>query len=269
MTEDNLKNVSNQSEKHGGSLKLNPTLVFDNLDDLKKRIDDNIPPMRQALDDTIQIFKEENNKINGLVKLMEESIAKIKPQEDTSKINIKIDDLLTRIDTFQYWKVEPDNIKSTETYREVLDNMYDEIKGKIDFFNKEYLGSLAMALIIFLIGVGFMFYTIFWSQLDIDKYLIPKVTFVIFLELTCFLFFKHANKTLNFLQFMNNELTAIKFKKLALITALAYGDADMIRTIVEEFGKVDRNFKREDEKDANLGEISKNLTDIVKELKNN
>ncbi len=166
-----------------------------------------------------------------------------------------------------------------------MDNLHQEIQNKVTFFRREYIASLGFALLIFGIGAYFMWESLVYfmakqpgddaqkmSNADKYLYLVSKVTLVVFLELTCFFLFKHANKTLNFLQFMNNEMTGIKFKKLAFITAIASEDLTMVRNVVSEFVKTDRNYPQVEEKDANLSEATKHATDlllkIAKDIKN-
>lgn len=230
--------------------------------------------LKQKLED-LQLDIKENNAIDTIndVKKQIETIEKLITDFNTqlaslptTEVQVKLDTLLENLKTIE--KAHQTN-KIKENYFSILDNLYVDIQKKSSFFKGEYIASLVIATIAFVIGGWFMWDGIkqaVYKGEPIDKYLylIPKVTFLVFLELSSLIFFRHANKTLAFLQFLNNELIVIKFKKLSLMTALASEDTQILRDVVSVFVRTEKNHvDSSTEKDNALEEAQKKISDLA------
>jgi hypothetical protein len=72
-------------------------------------------------------------------------------------------------------------------------------------------------------------------------YFLPRLTFVIFIEIFAFYFLRLYKLSLQEAHFYQNELTAIEFKLIALKTALLLSKDNQLDTILNEFVKIDNN----------------------------
>ena len=230
--------------------------------------------LKQKLED-LQVDIKENNATNTIndVKKQIETLEKLITDFNTqltslptTKVQVELSTILTNLKTIEE-KHQTDKIK--ENYFSILDNLYVDIEKKSSFFKREYIASLMIATIIFVIGGWFMWDGIqkaVYKDQAIDKYLylIPKVTFLVFLELSSLIFFRHANKTLAFLQFLNNELIVIKFKKISLMTALALEDTQILRDVVSVFVRTEKNqVDSSEDKNNAIEEAQKKISDLV------
>lgn len=73
-------------------------------------------------------------------------------------------------------------------------------------------------------------------------YYTSRITLVLLIEAFAFFFFNLYRATLGDIKFMTNEITNAETKIIALASALKLGDNELMKEVVAEFGKAERNF---------------------------
>lgn len=243
--------------------------------------------LKQKLEDLQFNIKENNatntiNEVKEQIEALQKVITTLNVQvatQPTGDTQIILDDVLNNLNKIfppinEFTKAnKQSNDNPQENYFYILDNLYSDVKSKSLFFKVEYTISLLVAITI-CVGGGFLMYDNIMigfvkpNRVDTYLFLIPRTAFWLFLELTALIFFQHANRTLNFLQFMNNEMTTIKFKKVALLTALASNDKEAIRHVIAELAHTDRNVYLKQKEDATqpTNEFQQNVAGMVKKV---
>jgi hypothetical protein len=118
------------------------------------------------------------------------------------------------------------------------------------------IGTLTTALAITALG-----YEVFNSEFEITDtvklltHYLPRLSLIVFIEIFAFFFLKLYKATLEDIKYFNNEKTNIDFKLISLKTALNNEDPDLIKLVIQELIRTERNFKLS--KDESTVELEK------------
>jgi hypothetical protein len=207
---------------------------------------------------------------------------------DSENISKTINNVIDKTLTDDFIKAKVEGIYSekavSESKHKTLLNDFDSLGYRI---NEELarlrrsanlnlvIGTLTTTLA--LTGLG---YEVFNSELEITDSLkilahyLPRLSLIIFIEIFAFFFLKLYKTTLEDIKYFNNEKTNIDFKLISLKSALTSENKDLIKLVIEELVKTERNFKLkkgestvELEKIKNHNETSEILSKLITKLK--
>lgn len=105
------------------------------------------------------------------------------------------------------------------------------------------IGSIATIL-----SVSYLLVVLLLNPPNIDNsnsilsYYISRISIVVFTEIFAFFFLKMYKANQNDLKYLNNEMTTISIKIIALKTAISSKNADIMKITIEELVKTERNF---------------------------
>lgn len=198
-------------------------------------------------------------------------------------INNAIDNTLT--EDFIKTKIEgfySEQAISEAKHKNLLQDFEDlsfRINGELSRLRKSanlnlVIGTLTTALAITALG-----YEVFKSEFEITDtvklltHYLPRLSLIIFIEIFAFFFLKLYKATLSDIKYFNNEKTNIDFKLISLKTALNNGDDEMIKSMLQELIKTERNFKlSKDESTVELEKIKNDtnhnqiLVDLIEKV---
>jgi hypothetical protein len=98
---------------------------------------------------------------------------------------------------------------------------------------------MAMALLAF-VALGRT--TSFDTGMSMLSYYVPRISFVVFIEVFAYFFLRLYKANLGDIKFYQNELTTVESKALALKSALAEGKSDALTAILKQLSTTERNF---------------------------
>jgi hypothetical protein len=174
--------------------------------------------------------------------------------ENISKtINDSIDNTLTedfiksKIDSFY-----SDKAISEAKRKDILsdfESLSYRINGELTRLRKSanlnlVIGTLTTICAIFALG-----FEVFNNELEFNdtvkvlSHYIPRLSIIVFIEIFAFFFLKLYKATLADIKYFNNEKTNIDFKIVSLKIGLNIGDTDLIKLMLEELIRTERNFK--------------------------
>lgn len=204
--------------------------------------------------------------------------------ENISKtINNAIDNTLT--EDFIQAKIEgfySEKAIAESKHKNLLQDFEDlsiRINGELSRLRKSanlnlVIGTLTTALAITALG-----YEVFKSEFEITDtvklltHYLPRLSLIVFIEIFAFFFLKLYKATLSDIKYFNNEKTNIDFKLISLKTALNNGDDEMIKSMLQELIRTERNFKlSKDESTVELEKIKNDtnnnqiLVDLIEKL---
>ena len=108
--------------------------------------------------------------------------------------------------------------------------------------------NLVLGITTTLAGLGVLAYVVFTTPVDVADplnvlgYYIPRLTLVIFIEVFAYFFLRLYKSSLGEIKYFQNELTNVELKFVALHQAHQQQDDSVLRSILEEFAKTERNF---------------------------
>ncbi|WP_312331928.1 hypothetical protein [Sphingobacterium sp.] len=112
-------------------------------------------------------------------------------------------------------------------------------KSNINLIIGSFLTIIALGSLIFTV---FSQYNSLTNLNDILAYYIPRLSFVIFLEVFAFFFLKLYKLNINDIKYYQNELTNVELKHASLISSLTYGSPADISTVISKLSSTERNF---------------------------
>ena len=206
-----------------------------------------------------------------LLKLRKKSGESTDYENISKTINNAVDKTITeefiksKIDVFY-----SDKAISEAKRREILDD-FDDLSFRIDEELTRLRKSANLNLVIgTLTTVGAILALgseVFNNKLDLNNsmkilsHYIPRLSIVIFIEIFAFFFLKLYKATLADIKYFNNEKTNIDFKIVSLKTALNSNDPELIKLMLQELIKTERNFKLG--KDESTVELEKAKNDTA------
>lgn len=109
--------------------------------------------------------------------------------------------------------------------------------------------SLTIGIIFALVGLFVLYYTFFIDLreanftifLDFFANYLPRLTIIIIIEVIAFFFLRLYSRALTELRYVQNEITNIEIKLIALHNALAHGSSNVTNNILTEMSKTERN----------------------------
>jgi len=220
-----------------------------------------------------------------ILKLRKKSGAPLESENISETINKAIDETLTD----EFIKSQIDNIYSdkaiSESKRKNLLEDFEKlsfrINGELSRLRRSanlnlVIGTLTTALAIIALG-----YEVFNNEIEFSDtvklltHYLPRLSLIVFIEIFAFFFLKLYKATLADIKYFNNEKTNIDFKLISLKTALNNGDSELIKMILQELVKTERNFKLlkdestvEIEKLKNDSNNNQILAQLIEKLKN-
>lgn len=200
-----------------------------------------------------------------ILKLRKKSGEPTDSENISRTINNAIDNTLTedfiknKIDTLYGEKAIAES--RHKNLQEDFENLSYRINGEIIRLRKSanlnlVIGTVTTALAIFALG-----YEVFKSEFEVTDtvklltHYLPRLSLIIFIEIFAFFFLKLYKATLSDIKYFNNEKTNIDFKLIALKTALNNGDSEIVKNMLQELIKTERNFKLS--KDESTVELEK------------
>ncbi len=142
-----------------------------------------------------------------------------------------------------------------------FDNLGYRINGELTRLRKSANLNLVIGTLTTFIAITALSYEVFKSDFEITDtvklltYYLPRLSLIIFIEIFAFFFLKMYKTTLADIKYFNNEKTNIDFKLISLKAAMNSGDPQLIKIMVEELIRTERNFKLG--KDESTVEIEK------------
>jgi len=188
-----------------------------------------------------------------LLKLRKKSGEPTDSENISRTINNAIDNTLTedfikdKIDSLYGEKAIAES--RHKNLQEDFENLSYRINGEIIRLRKSanlnlVIGTLTTALAITALG-----YEVFRSEFEITDtiklltHYLPRLSLIVFIEIFAFFFLKLYKATLSDIKYFNNEKTNIDFKLIALKTALNNGDSEIVKNMLQELIRTERNFK--------------------------
>jgi multisubunit Na+/H+ antiporter MnhE subunit len=174
--------------------------------------------------------------------------------ENVSKtIHQAIDNTITE----EYIKSKIDSIYGEKAISEAkrkdiitdFENLSYRINGELTRLRKSANLNLVIGTLTTICAIMALGYEVFNNDLifsDATKVLshyIPRISLIVFVEIFAFFFLKLYKATLSDIKYFNNEKTNVDFKIVSLKTALNTSDLSLIKTMLEELIKTERNFK--------------------------
>lgn len=164
-------------------------------------------------------------------------------EEITKSIN---DDILKSIEA----KYSTEVIKNVqnENLTQDIHGIQRRISEEIYNLSKRANTNLLIGIITTLIAVFILLFTILFkvsqdfSLYSVFDYYFPRLSTAIFIEVFAFFFLKMYRNNLADIKYYQNELTNIDFKLLSLKTAIYIDDKDVVKTLLLENNKIERNF---------------------------
>ena len=146
--------------------------------------------------------------------------------------------------------------------KEGIEDLHNRIDDEVERLQRSANVNLLIGILASVFAIGILGYVVFLKKVeyvDTSDFLIqfiPRLSFVIFIELLSFFFLKIYKSILGEIKYFNNEKTNIDFKTISLETAIYYNNEDLVDKIITEFVLTERNFKLG--KDESTVEIEKN-----------
>lgn len=218
-------------------------------------------------------------------KLREELTQRIESKSSTVIDGDKLNELISeKVDTLTteiiFDKIEEkyedrliDDIKFKSLLQEI-----ELVKHRID---RETARTSRNANLNLLIGFFTTFMAIFFlgysllgvttgtqSTNDFIYHFVPRISLSIFIELFSFFFLRIYKTNLDDIKHLTNERTNIDMKLLALRTALMQNDTDLLKIVIADLSKTERNFilkKGESTVDLEKGKLENRSSDKILE----
>ena len=184
-------------------------------------------------------------------------LANNRNSEGLESINKAVNDIITGTLTDDYLKEKLGKALNNSaiedaklnTLKESILDLKDRIDDEIDRLTKSSsvnltIGIAASLIAIIILGYSILFMTT--KSINTTSFLIqflPRLSFVVFIEILSFFFLKIYKTLLEDIKYFNNEKTNVDFKIISLETAIFRGDKSLIDTVIAEFIKTERNFK--------------------------
>ncbi|WP_300354861.1 hypothetical protein [Fluviicola sp.] len=167
-----------------------------------------------------------------------------------------------------------------------LNKIYDDAKSmglridrEINILRKSANLNLVIGTLTTVLAVFALSYEIFMKNIDFKdsvnllSHYLPRISLAVFIEIFAFFFLKLYKSNLADIKYFNNEKTNIDFKIISLNTALQQNNETLLKLIIDELVKTERNFKLrkgestvELEKFRNESENNKTLSELLKKL---
>ena len=194
--------------------------------------------------------------------------------ENISKtINNAIDNTLTekfikdKIDGFYSEKAIIES--RHQNLLEDFESLSYRINGELTRLRKSANLNLVIGTLTTALAITALAYEVFKSEFEIIDtvklltHYLPRLSLIIFIEIFAFFFLKLYKSTLSDIKYFNNEKTNIDFKLISLKTALNFGDTKMIKSMLQELIRTERNFK------LGKNESTVELEKVKSEMNNN
>lgn len=171
---------------------------------------------------------------------------------ETKKIDGDIDKKINSLSNrLRYLKAyRPVNIPLTQVEIAMLTMLplEENIQSHIGKLQRNSIVNLMIGIIGTLISVGILTSSIL-SQInykDVQEFLlafVPRLSFVIFIQLFAFFFLRLYKGNLEDSKYFQNELTNMLSKSIAIKIAFQLNDSELIKSLVVDLSKTERNFK--------------------------
>ena len=108
--------------------------------------------------------------------------------------------------------------------------------------------NLIFGSLMTIVAMGSLAYFVFGSSvnykdiIDLLSYYIPRIAFIIFIEVFAYFFLKLYKSNLEDIKYYQNELTNIQSKIIALKSGMLLEDDSAIKSIIQSLSKTERNF---------------------------
>ena len=168
-------------------------------------------------------------------------------------INNAIDNTLTedfiksKIDGF--YSEQAISESKNKNLLEDFESLGYRINGELTRLRKSANLNLVIGTLTTFLAITALSYEVLKSDFEITDtvklltHYLPRLSLIIFIEIFAFFFLKLYKATLSDIKYFNNEKTNIDFKLISLKTALNNGDPKLIKIMIQELIRTERNFK--------------------------
>jgi hypothetical protein len=147
-------------------------------------------------------------------------------------------------------KYAPAVIRQTE-YNRLLgdfDALKERLNIEVQSLNRRANSNLAFGSVLTFVAMAGLTYVVLKAEVNYQDvtsvlhYYIPRLSFVIFIEVFAYFFLKLYKSNLSDTKYYQNELTNIESKIISLKSALLNQDKSAAKAIIIELSKTERNF---------------------------
>ncbi|WDF64774.1 hypothetical protein [Flavobacterium sp. KACC 22763] len=197
----------------------------ENFETLLNRINEK-PTIEFDLEDRDEIFKE-----------LKESISKNINKDFYDELNLNI----SKEVSFEKKAQFKDIIYSTRSIKDRLIREIEKLDRKSNI--NLIVGSGMTIVALFCLGfIVFEKHDNIKTTEEILLHYIPRISFIIFIEVFAFFFLRLYKLNLNDIKYYQNELTNIDLKSTSLISSINFGVKEDVTSVIAEFSKTERNF---------------------------
>ena len=147
-------------------------------------------------------------------------------------------------------KYAPAVIRQTE-YNRLLadfDSLKTRLNAEVQSLNRRANSNLAFGSVLTFVAMAGLTYVVLKAEVNYQDvtsvlhYYIPRLSFVIFIEVFAYFFLKLYKSNLSDTKYYQNELTNVESKMISLKSALLTQDKSAAKAIITELSKTERNF---------------------------
>lgn len=173
---------------------------------------------------------------------------------------------------------EIDLFKKKLSINKTHSDMVFRLEGEIDRLNRRGGANLAIGFMMAVLGISVLAYYLYIPQvigknMDYVFHLLPKISFVVFIELFAFFFLRLYKNGFDEIKYFQNELTTLETKMIAVTYALNTDHKDIEKEVILSLMSTERNFILDKgqstvflEKERMHHDSNKQLTSIFSEI---
>lgn len=210
--------------------------------------------------------------IIGIIVLLFLFVSYLSPSEDEGKDDFVISgqSLLDIIDGNQNNLTEEEKLQEYTEHKTQWTS--SRIRNAIEQQEKKSNVNLVLGIFFSAAGAIALFYLSRYfnfspkDNLDFISNFLPRLSLILLIETFAYFFLRLYKDNLKEVKYWHNELTAIEHRVLALNMALKLDDKELVKTILLEFSKFEKNISTIDDKN-NFNLSTDYLVKIIKSLK--
>jgi hypothetical protein len=143
------------------------------------------------------------------------------------------------------------DIIASEMYSDLLNDLIefkDRMRSEIKRLSLRANTNLAIGSVATVVALIVLYmivetnHMIFTDSISLTSYYIPRISFVVFIEVFGFFFLKLYKSNLDNVRYYHNEMTNIETKIISLKSAIINADKITINAVINELSKTERNF---------------------------
>lgn len=209
------------------------------------RLRDRVEGLDDRINKLISSIEKSNSAKSSIELSQEEKTELINSIKESVDKNVTTE-LLTSIDNqYSIGALNKNNLKQLlelyfNTEKRIRELLYElDRKAKLNLF----VGSITTVGAI--LGLAYIVFTTEQNFTDLSSSLnhyVPKISFIILIEIFSFFFLKLYKQNLEDIKYHNNELTNLDSKIIALKASIFIDEKDSIKKVITALGNTERNF---------------------------